>query len=86
VRAAYQGLGIDVADIHATLVVEKDLVALATRTDGQVVLIRGLVGHERLHQEVLEYALDAFDIDLCVKQQRTSEISKCAFPKRGMGN
>jgi hypothetical protein len=70
VGAAYEGLGIDITDVNATFVMEENLVAIATRTDGQVVLIRGLVGHERLDNKVLEHSLDTFHIDLVVQGEK----------------
>jgi hypothetical protein len=55
---------------------EENLVAIATRTDGQVVLIRSLVGHERLHHKVLEHSLDTFHIDLVVQGEKEGQLMR----------
>jgi hypothetical protein len=57
-----QGLGINVADVDATLVGEEDGVALAARVDADVVFGLGGVREEGLNDEGRERASDVFDL------------------------
>mmetsp|Transcript_3441 Transcript_3441/g.13652 ORF Transcript_3441/g.13652 Transcript_3441/m.13652 type:complete len:488 (-) Transcript_3441:84-1547(-) len=57
-------LGVNVSNVHSTLVVEEELVGLAMRLDADVVLIALVVGHERFHNERLENAGDTLHLRL----------------------
>mmetsp|Transcript_71915 Transcript_71915/g.155306 ORF Transcript_71915/g.155306 Transcript_71915/m.155306 type:complete len:858 (-) Transcript_71915:25-2598(-) len=56
------GLGIDIADVNTTLMVEEDLVLVARGVDADVVLLLLRVRHHRLDEEVRELARDALDL------------------------
>jgi hypothetical protein len=55
-------LGVDVANVYTTLVGEQDPIALTFRGDADVELGMGRVRQERLNNEVVECASDAFDL------------------------
>ena len=55
-------LGVNITDIHTTLVGEEDLVAFAVGVDADIVFGVGWVREERLYDEVVEGAGSALDL------------------------
>lgn len=56
------GLGIDVADIHSTLVAKQELLALTVGVDAHVVLVGLLVGNKRFDDKCVQYASNHFHL------------------------